>query len=172
MSLGKEGEVAKQGRASIVGKLLPEDLYVHKSAIEYVPGLLKLMLSLAESIAGKIESDLIKFSLHGKSLSFLYYPEFDSDPHPKLRGSVKVDFRTGRYRFRDYSQSENPPILHRKESFVMPDYIHYEAFRALTVKEEGCGLLSSATIGFLKQWTDLLALQGFELEGHELKKIL
>lgn len=170
MSLGKEGEVAKQGRASIVGKLLPEDLYVHKSALEHVPGLLKLMLSLAESIAGKIEADLIKFSLHGKSLSFLFYPEFDVDPHPKLAGSVKVDFRTGRYRFRDYSKSDNPPILHRKESFVLTNYPNFQKFKALTEKEELAGLLSASNIGFMKQWQEHLAAHGFSLNGDELIK--
>ena len=155
--LGKEGEVAKQGRAAVTGKLLPEDLYVHKSALDYMPGLLKLMLSLAESISGKIESDLVKFSLHGKSLSFLLYPDFDTDPHPRLVYSVKVDFRTGKYKIRDYSKSENPPILHRKESFVMPDYPLYGEFKAVTEMEEAKGLLSLPNIGFLKQWEELLA---------------
>lgn len=169
-SLGKEGEVAKQGRASPVGKLLPEDLYVHISALEYVPGLLKLMLSLAESIAGKIQADIVKFSLHGKSLSFLFYPDFDTDPHPKLVASVKVDFRTGKYKLRDYSKSENPPILHRKESFVLLTYHKYLDFKTLTEVEEAAGLLSANNIGFKKQWEEHLSGLGFEFVNNEIKK--
>lgn len=168
--LGKEGEVAKAGRASGVGKLLPEDLYVHKSAVEFVPGLMKLMLSLGESIAGQLESDLIKFSLHGKSMSFLFYPDFDSDPHPALHGSVRVDFRTGKTQVRNYTNSDNPPILHRKETFVAPTYEQYEKFKSLTEAEEAEGLLGHKGIGFRNQWAELVAGAGYTFMDHELRR--
>lgn len=169
--LGKEGEVSKAAKSSVVGKLLPEDLYVHRSAVEYIPGLLKLMLSLGESIVGRVNSDLIKFSLHGKSMSFLFYGNFDEDPHPALQGSIRVDFRTGKNQVRDYSKSENPPILHRKETFVLPSYEHYEKFKKLTEQEEAAGLLGGAGIGFRKQWEELLKQSGHCLSDHTLTAI-
>jgi hypothetical protein len=36
------------------------------------------------------------------------------------------------YTIRDYSESENPPILHRKETFVDPLYPEYGMFAELT----------------------------------------
>jgi len=38
--------------------------------------------------------------------------------------------------FRDYSSSDNPPILHRKETFVDQTYPNYEKFAKLTAQEE------------------------------------
>jgi hypothetical protein len=50
--------------------------------------------------------------------------------------------------YRDYDTSENPPILHRKETFVTPDYPLYEKFAKLTHQEENWGLLDdTSTIG-------------------------
>jgi hypothetical protein len=40
---------------------------------------------------------------------------------------------------RDYSDTENPFILHRKETFVTPDYPRYQQFAALTRPEEALG---------------------------------
>ena len=61
------------------------------------------------------------------------------------------------YAIRDYSSSENPPILHRKESFVDPLYQRYAAFAELTRQEEDRGLLSQPEIGFKREWLRLLA---------------
>jgi len=167
-SLGKEGAVAHAGRNAKIGKLLPEDLYVHSSALEHIPVLMKLMLSLAESIVGKVAADVVKFSLHGKSMSFLFYQEFETDPHPALQGSLRVDFKSGKYQFRDYSKSENPPILHRKETFVHSSYPLFSQFQNLTLSEEDAGLLGHANIGNRRQWMDMLDEKGFLLQGHKL----
>ena len=171
LRLGKESEVARVARAAKVGKLLPEDLYIHKSAVEYLPGLLKLMLALAESIVGRVDCEVLKFSLHGKSMSFLFYQDFDTNPHPALQGSLRVDFRTGKHQVRDYSKSENPPIIHRKESFVHPEYEFFELFKSLSNEEDRLGLLSSNSIGYSKQWNDLLREKGVRIDGHEVKDI-
>lgn len=170
-SLGKDGEVARVARTSTVGKLLPEDLYLHRSALDRAPGLIKLMLSLGESFAGRLDSELLKFSLHGKSMSFLFYPDFETDPHPALHGSVRVDFRTGKTQVRDYSKSENPPILHRKETFVARDFELFDQFEKLSLEEEKADLLSRNGIGFRKQWQQLLLESGVAIHGHDLIKI-
>lgn len=168
MRLGNSAEVAKTGRQSVVGKLLPEDLYVHVSALDQIPGLMKLMLSLGESLVGRVKCDLVKFSLHGKSLSFLFYRDFDVEAHPQLEGSIRIDFRTAKHQVRDYSTSENPPILHRKDSFVLPSYEHYQTFKALTNQEESANLLGGSNIGFKLQWEEFLKKNGYMLSGHNL----
>ena len=169
-ALGNEDEVRKSGRKSSVGKILPDDLYVHQTALDHVPVMMKLMLSLGESIVGRVSPDIVKFSLHGKSMSFLFYDSFDEEPHPKLSGSIRVDFRSGKHQFRDYSGSENPPIIHRKETFVLKTHPLFSKFRALTEQEEEAGLLGNQNIGFKNQWENLLAEKGYEVRNYYLEK--
>lgn len=169
-ALGKEDEVRRSGRNSPIGKILPDDLYVHQSALERVPVMMKLMLSLGESIVGRVSSDIIKFSLHGKSMSFLFYDGFEEDPHPQLRGSIRVDFRTGKHQVRDYSKSENRPILHRKETFILETHPLFETFKKLTKQEEDAGLLGNQNIGFKNQWESILQANNLKIQDHLLQK--
>jgi hypothetical protein len=75
------------------------------------------------------------------------------------------------YGIRDYSASANPPILHRKETFVASDYPHYEKFRALTEAEEKADLLSQTNIGSRETWNQLLKLRGYAVTGHALEQV-
>ncbi len=59
---------------------------------------------------------------------------------------------------RGYSNTENPFIVHRKETFVTPDYPHYQQFAALTRQEEALGLLDNPrAIGTRLAWEERLA---------------
>ena len=55
--------------------------------------------------------------------------------------SVIVDLVTGKIRRDDYRTRANPPILHRKETFLPPDHPLHEKFANLTRQEEAAGLL-------------------------------
>jgi len=72
------------------------------------------------------------------------------------------------YAIRNYSSSDNPPILHRKESFVDPLYENYQVFADLTRQEEELGLLSRPEIGFKQQWLSLLVERHLRIVGHHL----
>jgi hypothetical protein len=74
---------------------------------------------------------------------------------------------------RDYRDRLNPPILHRKEAFVTPDYPHYQQFAALTRQEEECGALggNTRTIGILLGWEKRLQECGVVVLGHEVVRI-
>jgi hypothetical protein len=67
-------------------------------------------------------------------LSYLVYPEFDDDPHPALLRSVRLNLRTRQIECNDYSQSANPPVLHRKEAFLCADDPRYARFARLTAQ--------------------------------------
>lgn len=122
---------------SRVGKFLLEALYVHRSALSALDPILQAYEAQARQIvqsavqsavlpAGLLESaTLVKFNLAKPSLSYLAYPDFDSDPHPALQASLQVNLQTGEVSPRDYSQTANPFILHRKETFVTSDYPLY-----------------------------------------------
>lgn len=100
-----------------------------------------------------------------------HYPNFDTDPHPSLHQSVHIYLSKAQIKVRDYRQSSNPPILHRKDSFVASSYPRYRTFKKLTDQEDGEGLLSSPSIGTLLQWQALLQRRGLTLQGHRLLKI-
>ncbi|MDA1055736.1 MAG: hypothetical protein O3C40_35525 [Planctomycetota bacterium] len=55
---------------------------------------------------------------HSPKVSYLSYPDFETDPHPALARSVKLNLRTRELDCWDYFSSDNPPILHRKETFL------------------------------------------------------
>ena len=104
---------------------------------------------------------------HG--VSYLSYPDFETDPHPALMRSVKLNLRTRELDCWDYFDSNNPPILHRKETFLPADHPLREKFARLTRQEEQHGLLDeTATIGTRNGWNSRLQDRGFTLRGHRL----
>jgi DNA phosphorothioation-associated putative methyltransferase len=167
-SIGRADTVVAACRSAGVGKLLPEALYVHKSAENDLPALLRLEIFAAWLIVGEISYDVVKISIDGRALSFLRYPDFDKDAHPSLARSVRVYLPKAKCEVRDYRNGANPPILHRKETMVRPDYPHFDTFRQLTAEEEALGFLSAAGIGCRESWQSLLKDCGVEIVGHSI----
>lgn len=155
---------------SQVGKRLPGALYVHVSALLALDPLLQDYESAARQIANDPERiTLVKFSLEKPSVSYLLYPNFDLDPHPALQASIQVNVQTGEVSYRDYRDAANPFILHRKETFVTPEYPHYPQFAALTRQEEALGLLDNPrAIGTRRAWEERLAQFKVTFQGHTL----
>jgi DNA phosphorothioation-associated putative methyltransferase len=117
----------------------------------------------------KDRATLVKFSLDRPKISYLFYPDFDSNPHPELQYSVIVNLDTVEVSCRNYQNSDNPPILHRKETFVTGDYFLYEEFAHLTRIEVALGLLDKPSyIGTRKEWELRLLQHGIGFEGHYL----
>ena len=108
---------------------------------------------------------LVKFHLDKPVVSFLCYPLFFADPHPALFFSATVDADQQTVRFTDYSQQNNPPILHRKETMISPEHPCYVRFAAQTQAEEAAGLyVKTSRIGRRKGWEALLKAKGVTLE--------
>ncbi len=141
-------------RESEVGKLLPNALYVHRSAVESLRPLLRIYEGCARTYLGEIEdATVVKLHRFSGKVSYLAYPDFETDPHPALRRSVKLSLRTLELNCFDYSDRANPPVLHRKETFVGPGHPLREKFARLTKQEERHGLLEeAATIGTREGW--------------------
>ena len=69
--------------------------------------------------------------------------------------NLSVNLSSFRMKVRRYDHSENPPILHRKETFVGADYPHREKFAKFTTQEERWGLLDEPSrIGLKNGWND------------------
>ena len=106
-----------------------------------------------------------------EKLPFLYYENFDEDPHPALRFESPSIYQKPGSQIRDFSNSLNPPILHRKDTLVSPSYPYYPIFRDLTEAEEKAGLLSRPGIGFKNQWIQFLEAMNLRVEGHTLQRM-
>lgn len=153
-SLGKPGVIAKTCKQSKIGKRLPAALYVHVSAIEELDPLLRIYEGCASRTIGRLEdATLVKFCTDKPKISYLFYPDFDTNPHPTLHTSMQIDLQDLKVFYRDYDRAANPPILHRKETFVCESYPLYEQFATLTRQEEELGLLkNSREIGTKDGW--------------------
>jgi hypothetical protein len=152
------------------GKRLPTALYVHRAGLASVGGSLGAVLDqVVARYQVSAEFNLVKFRTGELKLSFLSYPGFDSEPHPALKRAITIDLATGKARHTDYADNANPPILHRKETFLPAGHPLRAQFEALTRAEEAAGLYESTeTIGFKLNWQKLLESKGLALKGHTL----
>ena len=152
---GDADAVDEACRRSAVGKVLPNALYVHRSALDSLDPLLRVFEGCARTYLGEIEeANVIKLHRQSGKVSYLVYPDFETNPHPALLRSVKLSLRTREIDCLEYGSSPNPPVLHRKETFLLPDHPLHARFARLSAQEEKHGLLSeTASIGTRDGWS-------------------
>ena len=155
-----------------VGKLTPSALYVHRRAVEHLPVVLRLYEHCGAVAAGRpSDYDIVKLAHEGRHVSWLGYPEFDTDPHPKTAWSYAVDMSSLKTRYTSYVGRENRPLLHRKEEFLHPDDPLAAKCRRLTKSEVKAGLYRNPQlIGTEQGWEQTLRQAGVRLRGHRLVK--
>lgn len=167
---GKADAIDEACERSAVGKLLLDDLYVHRDALGSLEPLLRIYEGCGRAYLGDIEgANIIKIHRRTGKLSYLVYPDFEEDPHPALVRCVKLNLRTRQVEYYDYGESANPPVLHRKETFLPTDHPLREKFAKLTAQEEKAGLLTeTSSIGTRDGWERRLVGKGYALKGHRL----
>lgn len=172
-SLGKSGVIQTACEKSKIGKHTRGALYIHVSALAALDPVLRICEGCASRTIGRVDgATLIKYHTDKPQISYLCYPEFDTDPHPALKASITIDLKTLVVTHRDYATRENPPILHRKETFVTSNYPGYEEFAKLTQQEEELGLLNhKSDIGTREGWEKCLAAHKVEIRGHQIYSI-
>jgi DNA phosphorothioation-associated putative methyltransferase len=167
---GNQAALEQSCRSARVGKLTPEALYVHTSALGNLPPLLRVYEGCGKALTGRVEgANIVKLNRSEPKVAYLAYPDFDRDPHPALATSVRADLRRLDVKFSDFRTSLNPPILHRKETFVGEDYPRRDTFARLTAQEDRAGLFAEpTTIGTREQWRRTLATHRVQTRGHRL----
>lgn len=144
-----------------LGKRLPDSVYLHRSAFEAT--LPELAHWLQQQTISEFEWSVIKLSTRHFGASLLDYPQFYEAAYPALRSSMKIDFAAGSFKTTQY-RSSNPPILHRKETMVLPDDPAHGLFCEITAEGEAAGLYDNPKIiGFQQTWHSLIRDKGFEL---------
>jgi DNA phosphorothioation-associated putative methyltransferase len=169
---GEEGAIDEACKRATVGKLLPDDLYVHRNALDSLEPVLRIYEGCGRAYLGEVEgANVVKIHRRSGKLSYLVYPGFEDDPHPALLRCVKLNLRTRQIECYDYSESANPPVLHRKETFLPPSDPLRAKFARLSAQEEKHGLLDDPSgIGTRDGWARRLSDRGFTLKGHRLVK--
>ena len=153
------------------GKRLPGAVYlIDPGDNPQIPSQLRITVAeLRKRLEIGPEFNLLIFHTTSPKISFLAYPDFEKHPHPSLHEAVLVDLITGKVRRDDYGKRANPPILHRKETFLPPDHPLHAKFARLTREEEAAGLLQdTARIGFRLNWESTLTEKGLAFKGHRL----
>lgn len=171
-AIGAPGAVDQACQDSEIGKLTPSALYVHAEALDSLSPTLRLFEGCARGYIGQVDgANLVKLHRGEPKVSYLSYPEFECDPHPALAFAVTVHLQTFRVKSRRYTDSQNPPILHRKETFLTPDHPLYAKFARLTRIEESKGLYEDTSrIGARDGWNEVLSAKGLTFKGHRLLK--
>ncbi|WP_182008419.1 DNA phosphorothioation-associated putative methyltransferase [Vibrio sp. B1FLJ16] len=149
-----------------IGKQLPDAIYLHKDAFSALPSVLNQFIpAVAKAVSLDDESwNLVKLFKKEFRLSLLHYPDFYTDSYPALRQSLNVDLSKLSHKITSYKDADNPPILHRKETMILPESEHYEHFITLTQEGENAGLYeNSRLIGFKRSWENLISHHGYEL---------
>lgn len=170
MSLGQLEIVAEHGRQSLVGQQRPSSLWVHVSALDSLKPLLRLYEGCAARTIGRPnEANLVKFHFRAPKITYLSFPTFDSEPHPALHTSLQVDLRDLQVRYGDYSQADNPPLLHQKEQVILPSYPNYNKFAKLSQQARQWGLFDDLAAIYDRQgWLKCLADHCAILQGTRL----
>lgn len=156
-----------------IGKHLPDAVYLHRDAMHELPSeLQKFIPAVARAVNLPDDQwNLIKLFKNEFRLSLLSYPDFYSDSYPVLEQSLNIDLSKLTHKVTCYRSSDNPPILHRKETMILPGSDYYEHFTTLTEEGEKAGLYENTrTIGFKRSWLNLIHKKGYQLvEGRLLR---
>jgi DNA phosphorothioation-associated putative methyltransferase len=170
LTVGDQDNINIACRNSPVGKVTPQALYLHRSALDQMPVLLRAYESCAQGFVGEVpEANIIKLHRYKPQVTYLSYPGFDKVAHPELHGSVLVMLDRARVSARSYKSSASAPILHRKEDLVDESYQGSAKFAKLTQQEERKGLYENThRIGTAHQWETLLRRRGLRIQGHRL----
>lgn len=156
------------------GKTLPTAKYIHIDLIPYVPQpVIELLMQTQKDLSlQNFDFNIIKFHTKDFKISLLNYPTFFKESYPSLLESCTIDLVRNKHRITNYKNSSNPPILHRKETFLPPDHPSVPLFKEITEEGEKAGLYENTRqIGFRNNWERLIKRKGYHLENGKLIEV-
>ena len=116
LSLRDLSNIASLCRCSPVGKKLKNSLLIHISTINSLETLLRLYEGCANQTFGRLEeANVIQIFFDRPKISYLCFPDFDTNPEPRLKMSMSIYLGDVTFKYRDFSTLANPPILKNKK---------------------------------------------------------
>jgi DNA phosphorothioation-associated putative methyltransferase len=155
------------------GKIIGGFMYAHKSALPFLPDKSTRSFNNALPFLRDLKDwNVIKFShSHIEKLSFLEYESFEETEFPCLIRSCQIDLKLQTIKPRKYSTA-NPPVLHRKELLMRPDYPGLAKFQNLTLQLETLGAFKNIVkLGTKLRWQDELNRLSIVIKNHTATKI-
>jgi DNA phosphorothioation-associated putative methyltransferase len=156
----------------MVGKRVAKRTYAHVSLIAELAEEDRRRIDAAIQVSGLKAGEhfhVARLDLEHDEVALLSYPTFFVELYPSLLASWRVHLPTKSVRYRDYSSSLNPPILHRKELMLPSSHPDQQRLQQVTCLAESIGLFDDPVrIGFRSQWNALVASKGYAVVGQEL----
>jgi DNA phosphorothioation-associated putative methyltransferase len=157
---------------AVLGKKVFSDTYVH---IDYIKQCFEGdVLTTIQKLIDKLQPEekevvnVIKYNQVTGKVSCLNYLDFEGDPFPVLGNSFIFDISEGKFTKRNYLNSLNPPILHRKELLVDQLHTNYDKWTEVTNVATDIGLFdTNISIGFKQNWVKLIESKGYRLNGSD-----
>jgi DNA phosphorothioation-associated putative methyltransferase len=157
------------GHANNIGKKVGGALYLHMSALAETKPEYQWLVKKAQEIASIADCDFNVVKLQRDKVSLLLYEKFSESAFPALLDAHTVDLKKQKASRTNYRNSENPPILHRKELLLPHGDTRRPEFEALTKSLEQLGLFDdNKSIGRRRQWTQRLDEAGIKVVGTKI----
>lgn len=157
----------------MVGKRVVHRTYAHVSLLPELSGEDRQRIDQAIKVSSLTTGEhfhVVRLDREHDEVALLSYPTFFDELYPGLLASWRVHLPTQAVRFRDYSNSLNPPILHRKELMLPTSHPDQLRLQQITGLAESIGLFDDPVrIGFREQWKELVASKGYAVVGQELQ---
>ena len=116
VSLGNLTIAAERCQSSAIGQKRPNSLQVMCRRSNRLVYMLRLYEGCASRpIVQPQGANVIKFYFCKPKISYLFYPDFDSDPHSAMHTSMEITLRDLHVCYWDYDSNENPLLLHQNE---------------------------------------------------------
>ena len=159
------------------GKKVADEFYIHLSAVATIQD------EITRQAIGRAVQSLLPQTSHVPNvakinvvtgrISLLSYPDFFDSPFPVLAATwVFPPGAAVPTWHRTYTDSLNPPILHRKELLISSSHPQSERWAYITKTAESLGLFDDvSTIGFRLNWDRLIHSRGYSLVGDEFLPI-
>jgi DNA phosphorothioation-associated putative methyltransferase len=172
-SVGSRDVLATAMDEANVGNARPNALYIHRSEIPDLPPVLRVYEGCANAYIGDVEgSNVVKLHRHKPAITYMKYADFERIAHPVLQSSLRVELNTFDIKMRNFSDWDDPPILHEKDLLVGESNPLKRRFSRLTSQERHLGLLDNReVIGTKKRWEALLQSRGCQVKGHRLVRM-